>query len=78
MSAIAGIQGALYLLVLSVNSVVSFTRGFVAPPGELPLWATLGVVVGAAAGVLVTMAGPRPEASTALAQPGGRPSASSR
>jgi hypothetical protein len=55
-SAIAGLQGALYLLVLSVNSVIGFSLGLAQPPGELPLWAVLGVVTGAAAILLVVMA----------------------
>ena len=40
-AAIASIQGALYLLVLSANSLVAIHRGLVDPPGELPLWAAL-------------------------------------
>jgi len=43
-SALAGIQGALYLMVLSVNSIVAIERGFVQAPGELPLWGTLAVL----------------------------------
>jgi len=38
---VAGIQASLYLLVLSVNSVVAISRGIVAAPGELPIWGTL-------------------------------------
>ena len=34
---IAGIQGALYLMVLSVNSLVAIRRGFAETPGELPV-----------------------------------------
>jgi hypothetical protein len=40
---LAGVQGALYLLVLSVSSVVAISRGLVEAPGELPIWAPLGL-----------------------------------
>jgi hypothetical protein len=42
-AAIAGIQGSLYLLVLSINSVVFILRGLAEAPGELPQWGTLAV-----------------------------------
>src|SRR5215203_966272 len=42
-AAVAGIQGSLYLLVLSINSAVAILRGQAEPPGELPLWGTLAV-----------------------------------
>jgi hypothetical protein len=42
-AAIAGIQGSLYLLVLSVNSAVEILRGLAEVPGALPLWGTLAV-----------------------------------
>jgi hypothetical protein len=42
-AAIAGIQGSLYLLVLSINSVVMILSGLAEAPGELPLWGTLAV-----------------------------------
>jgi uncharacterized protein (DUF983 family) len=42
-AAIAGIQGSLYLLVLSINSAVAILRGLAEAPGELPLWGTLAV-----------------------------------
>jgi hypothetical protein len=47
------ILGALYLVVLSVNSLIAIRRGFVAFPGELPLWATLAAITTAAALVLL-------------------------
>lgn len=53
LATIAAVQGALYLLVLSVNSMVAIRRGLVASPDELPLWATLTLVTGAAAVVLL-------------------------
>jgi hypothetical protein len=40
-AAIAGVQGSLYLLVLSINSAVEVLRGLAEGPGELPLWGTL-------------------------------------
>lgn len=43
-SATASIQGALYLLVLSVNSIVAIQRGLVVAPGELPVWGGLTVL----------------------------------
>jgi len=42
-AAIAGIQGSLYLFVLSVNSIVAIRRGLAEAPGELPIWGTLAV-----------------------------------
>jgi hypothetical protein len=42
-AAIASIQGALYLLVLSVNSIVAIRRGLANAPGELPIWGTLTI-----------------------------------
>jgi len=44
-AAIASIQGALYLFVLSVNSLVAIQRGFVSAPGELPVWGPLTIVM---------------------------------
>jgi hypothetical protein len=43
-SAISGIQSSLYLLVLSVNSVVAVQRGLAEPPGEVPMWGTLALL----------------------------------
>lgn len=51
-SAIACIQGALYLFVLSVNSVVTIRRGLTDAPGELPIWGTLTIITGSVAFVL--------------------------
>ncbi len=45
---IAGIQGSLYLLVLTVNSVVAILRGLVDAPGELPIWGVLFISTAAA------------------------------
>jgi len=54
-AAIAGIQGTLYLIVLSVNSVLAIAKGLAQAPGELPLWGTLGV--GTLAATLALLAG---------------------
>ena len=51
---IASIQGALYLLVLSVNSIVAIRRGFASAPGELPTWGTLAVFTSTIALVLLS------------------------
>jgi hypothetical protein len=53
-SAIAGIQASLYLLVLSVNSWIAISRGLTEAPGELPLWGTLALLTTAATGLLLT------------------------
>jgi hypothetical protein len=53
---VAAIQGALYLLVLSVNTAIAISRGLVAAPGELPIWAPLALFTTVAAVVLVCSA----------------------
>lgn len=50
---IAGIQGSLYLIVLSVSATVAISRGLVKAPGELPVWGTLAVANMAATAVLL-------------------------
>jgi hypothetical protein len=50
---IAAIQGALYLLVLAVNSVIAIHRGLAAAPGELPIWGPLAAFTTFAAVALV-------------------------
>lgn len=52
-AAIAGIQGALYLLVLSLNSAIAIRRGLAGAPGELPIWGVLTVCTTAAAWLLL-------------------------
>ncbi len=52
-AAIAGIQGSLYLLVLSTNSVVLILRGLAEAPGELPQWGTLAVTTTVVTAVLL-------------------------
>jgi hypothetical protein len=44
-AAVATIQASLYLLVLSVNSIVAVQRGFAPAPGELPIWAPLTILL---------------------------------
>ena len=48
-AAIAATQGALYLFVLSVNSLVAIQRGIATPPGELPIWGPLTIFTAAIA-----------------------------
>jgi hypothetical protein len=52
-AAVASIQAALYLLVLSVNSVIAISRGLAESPGELPVWGTLAVTTSTLAGTLL-------------------------
>jgi hypothetical protein len=51
---LASVQGALYLLVLLVNSLLVIARGLVPPPGEVPLWGALALVTGAIAARLLS------------------------
>jgi len=60
-AAIASIQGALYLFVLSVNSLVAIKRGIANPPGELPIWGTLTIFT--AAVVVLVLANVRSDRS---------------
>ncbi len=53
-AAIAGIQSALYLTVLSVNAWVAIARGLARAPGELPVWGTLALLTTAAMCVLLS------------------------
>lgn len=50
---IAGVQGALYLLVLTVNASLSMELGDTAVPGEIPIWGTLTLVTALATGLLL-------------------------
>lgn len=43
-AAIAGIQGSLYLAVLSINSLIAIRRGLATSPSELVIWALLAAV----------------------------------
>lgn len=49
----AGLQGSLYLLVLTVNSVGFIIRGSVAAPGELPVWGALALTTAVATALLL-------------------------
>jgi hypothetical protein len=53
-ASIASIQAALYLFVLSVNSLVAIQRGVASAPGELPMWGPLAIVMTIVALALVT------------------------
>jgi hypothetical protein len=44
-AAIASVQGALYSVVLSVNSIIAINRGFSAAPGEFPVWGMLAALL---------------------------------
>lgn len=41
----AAVQGAPYLLVLSVNPTIAIRRSLAASPGELPIWGHDGKVL---------------------------------
>jgi len=60
-SAIAGIQGSLYLLVLTINSIIFVARGLAESPGEIPLWSSLAATTSAATLWLLGHAGRRLE-----------------
>ena len=55
----ASIQGALSLLVLSVNSIGAIRQDLVTTSGELPIWGTLMAFTTAAAAALLANAGAR-------------------
>ena len=57
LATVAGVQGSLYLIVLAVNSVIMIRGGLVEPPGELPIWGSLGLITAAVTAVLLTNAG---------------------
>ena len=61
-SAIAGVQGSLYLLVLTINSSIAVARGLTAGLGELPMWGGLAVTTTAATMLLLGNADGRVEA----------------
>lgn len=56
-AALGSIQATLYLLVLSVNSVIAVRSGLVEAPGELPIWGPLLLGTGLVAGVLLAHVG---------------------
>jgi hypothetical protein len=55
-AALASIQGALYLLVLSVNSILAIRWGCSAAPGELPIWGALLILMASIAAILLAHA----------------------
>ncbi len=60
-SAIAGVQASLYLLVLSINAIVFVARGLANWPGELPLWSGLAAATSAVTALLFAHAAGRLE-----------------
>ena len=58
-------QGALYLLVLLVNSLIAITRGLAQVPGEWLIWGPLALCTTIAAVILLRCASPtRPGSGT--------------
>ena len=51
-AAIAGVQSSLYLLVLSINSIVFVARHLADWPGEVPIWTSLTAATSAATALL--------------------------
>jgi len=47
-AAMAGVQSSLYLLVLSINSIVFVARDLAEWPGEIPIWTSLAAATSAA------------------------------
>jgi hypothetical protein len=62
LSAVAGVQASLYLLVLSINSIIFVARGLADWPGEAPLWVGLAAVTTAITSLLFAHVGGRLEA----------------
>ena len=61
-SAIAGVQGSLYLLVLTDQLSIAVARGLTAWPGEIPMWGGLAAMTTAATLLLLGNAEGRLEA----------------
>lgn len=55
-SAIAGVQGSLYLLVLTINSGIAVARGLTKGPGEMPMWGGLAAMTAMATLLLLANA----------------------
>jgi hypothetical protein len=53
-ASLASVQGALYLLVLSVNSLIAIQRGLSSAPGELLIWVPLTIATSGIALTLLT------------------------
>ena len=58
LGALAAIQAALYLFVLSVNSILLIARGEARWPGELPVWAPLCAAIGLCVTVMLRHVAP--------------------
>ena len=61
-SAIAGVQASLYLLVLTINSIIAVARGLAEGAGEMPMWGGLAAMTAAATLLLLGNADGRREA----------------
>jgi hypothetical protein len=59
LAAIAGVQGSLYLAVLSLNSLIAIERGLATWPGELVIWGPLAAVTVTATALLLVSVQPR-------------------
>lgn len=59
LAAIAGVQGSLYLAVLSINSLIAIERGLATWPGELVVWAPLAAVTVSVTLLLLVSVRPR-------------------
>jgi hypothetical protein len=62
LAAIAGVQGSLYLGVLSINSLISIARGLARWPGEFVIWGPLAAVTVTVTMLLLVSVRPRREA----------------
>ena len=54
LASIAGVQGSLYLAVLSINSFLAIQRGLAAWPGEFVIWGPLATVTATVTGLLLS------------------------
>jgi hypothetical protein len=68
LSALALVQGSLYLLVLTVNSLVAVARALADAPGEAPIWGSLFVLTSLAAAVLFAGVRDAPPVTSAPSQ----------
>jgi hypothetical protein len=60
-TAAAGVQASLYLIVLSINSIIFVARGLSEPPGEIAVWSSLAATTITATVVFFVHAERRPE-----------------
>ena len=70
-AAIAGVQGTLYLVVLSVNSLLLIRAGLAEAPGELPIWGGLFLVTLALTWALLAGAESEPRVDGGRTSPSG-------